>query len=140
VCSRFAASAQERGVAPACLLAVYEKNVSDVARRIEVRLALTDRPNPHSPTPALQPRSLRCVCKLAALLSYVHNNDVCLPQAAEAQADMFRTKVYQIKQQRAASKVRSTPPALFAPPPPSRHPLPHQIRPTNFGQFVACRP
>jgi len=56
------------------------------------------------------------VCKRAALMSYVHNN-VCLRQDLKGAVKMHRQKIFNLKQQRAAEKVRSTPSALPAPPP-----------------------
>ena len=56
------------------------------------------------------------MCKRAAMLSYVHDN-VCLRQDVKGAVKMHRQKIFNLKQQRAAEKVRSTPSALPAPPP-----------------------
>ena len=79
-----------------------------------------DQP-PQPPSPALWPCGRdqpRCVCKPAALLSYVQD-DVCRWQDLEARMAMLRTSIFKLKLDRAAWKVRSTPSALPAPLPAS---------------------
>jgi len=113
VCSRSVETAQARGVAPA-QLDIFQNSVPRRGQRHRSASCFAQPPPP--PLLALQPRSLRCVCKRAVLPRYVHN-DLCPWQVVKGQLDLHRQKIFSLKQARAAQKVRSTPSALPAPPP-----------------------
>ena len=131
MCSRFAASAQERGVATD-QLGLLQNTVSDVDRAITVRHASTNHPNPPSPIPHSGPAA-----EIAPVRVQACGADELRPQqrvSAAGSEGRGQDAPPEDFQPEAAARGRKGAVHTFrAARPPSRHPLPHQICPANFG-------
>ena len=135
MCSHFAASAQAQGVAPE-QLAILQDSVRAVNGALAVRLASTNHPTPlPRPLRPLQPSSLRCACKRAPLLSYVQQR---VSVAGHQDSHWIAARDHRPAEARPRGREGAVH-AFRAARPPSRRPLPPQIRPTNFGWFVERR-